>query len=941
MAGNLVNALYAPIVPTFAKAFPNNTDAVVYFSYSPLNDSTAVQKIHVTVVNQLNNENALNTITGVEIYDATNPKGNATSIGYDEKFGMYYVVIQRSKLKGNTWNINQYYKVQLRLDKTQGGSYANDKTKAQYLQNNLLNFSEWSTVCLLRPITAPTIKLTGLITKGSGGLTPAFNKGIVPINGRVNFKTTSETETLQYYKIEILPRNEKTVVYSTGNIYTGDLVDPNNINYKLNLQGLDTDNTRNFTLRLTITTKNQYSVSTEYDFDIADFIEMTDFHPAGVNDDVNDKSIRVKIDNDEGIVSFRFINDVAIYGNLYIKRSSSISNFKDWESIHEEHVSDTVDMTITDNTVGSHIWYRYSIQLENSTGGLSQVYYTDLVFPEFYDAFLTRQNTQLPLRYDFKVSSVQPVVNRSKVDTLGGKYPKFTENAVLNYKQFSVNGVMSAEGDYGQKFLSKSKYFGSDDYANYRVYLSKNNVESVFRNDVVPWPDNNNTSTLLTTTRNDYFWEREFREEAVKWLNDGEPKLFRSMTEGLIPVMVTDIHLTPKQELGRRLYDFSATMYEIADGHSLAALENLGIINIPKVAESTGTGNGSNQPSQDFRTVTTVGQVYEFYPNDNRNIITTGQIYHNIVDKYNYGGIYSQKEVIPGSISLKNVQIYFHNEPHMFVVSSNNSLQLVTRPTQAQLNSKQIQMGYTFNIVTKDSKTITIFVNERGYYQIPDHLEITSLSFNQYSSNNNPGDRVTVNYLVTYRERNAESSIVSGQSIDRTLIGQYQGVYKPGQYLGETIRAKYNYVTPLYTQRMQYWRGISLDVTPYAVAYIQYRNNTGYTEYVVGPTGILHLLQDFPIIDMCFFGVRLVKQPLNRQKFLAEHEYVVTEEEYDSIEDVKHPKANAVYTINGKSMIYYHDLWVDFDERNDGTGVAAINVEGAINFLGDVVQISY
>ena len=48
MAGNLINSLYAPIVPTFMRAFPNNTDAIVYFSYSPLNDMSLVKKIHVS-----------------------------------------------------------------------------------------------------------------------------------------------------------------------------------------------------------------------------------------------------------------------------------------------------------------------------------------------------------------------------------------------------------------------------------------------------------------------------------------------------------------------------------------------------------------------------------------------------------------------------------------------------------------------------------------------------------------------------------------------------------------------------------------------------------------------------------------------------------------------------------------------------------------------------
>lgn len=942
---NLINTLYAPIVPTFMRAFPNNTDAVVYFTYSPLNNINQVKRIHVSLVDQLTNENALKDINGVLIYNAGEDDDH---FGYDVETDMYYVTIPRKDIAGEIWKINQYYKVQLRLDANdEDDPNSSDSAKTAYLLDHQVQFSEWSSVCLIRPILQPSIQLRGLITTGTDSSVPAFNKGIIPINGKVFFGDgdTSETETLQSYVISILPRDEETVLYSTNNIYTGDLLNPNDINYRLDMQGIDTSTYTGFTLRLTITTKNQYMMSTDFSFNIMDFIEMTDFHPVGVNDDPQDQELRVSVDNDQGIASFRFINDVAIYGILYVKRSSSMSNFTKWETIYESKVADVIDLTITDNTVGSHIWYRYSIQLENSVGGLSQLYYTNIFFPEFYDAFLTRQDMHLPLRYDFKISNMRPIVNRSKIDTLGNKYPKFAENAVLDYKQFTIGGVISAEGDYHQSFLNKRSYYGSN-YDNYRVYLAQNDVKDLVRNDVEGFL-NERSWTYLTTTQDDWFWEREFREEVIKWLNDGEPKLFRSMTEGLMPVMITDVSLTPKSQLGRRLYDFTATMYEIADGHSLETLEALGIITIPKITQtlgsgSTGGGGGGEQPPEDFRYVTTIGQVYEFYPTSNNNIITSGEIYNSIMDKYNSGGIYSQREAF--DIYIKNVQIYFHNDPRMFVISSNNNVQLITTPTAAQLNNKQIQMGYTFQLQTSDSAGwTTIFVNERGYYQIPENLNVTGLAFNQYTdtATGRIGDKVTVNYVVVYKERAAAGTIISGQTVDRSLVGQYQGVYRPNQYLGEVIRAKYNYVTELYTQRMQYWRGISIDVTPYAVAYIRYYNEKNYNEYLVGQTGTMNLMSNFPIVDMCFLGRRLVEQPIERQRYLAEHEYVDSKESYSSTNEIKRPKANTLYNIDGKDMIYYHNTWANFEKKNDGTGIAAVNVEGAINFIGDVIQITY
>lgn len=945
MAGNLVSSLYAPIVSTFQRAFPNTEDATVYFTYSPLNNIDLIQKIHISVVNQKTNENALaDTDNGILIYEAVSD--GAYVVNYDPSMEMYYVNIPASALKSKSWNINQFYKVQLRLDGNEDGIYSTTKEKTAYLTDpeKQNKFSEWSTVTLLRPILPPTLALRDFIVEGNVK-SPSYNKGIIPISGQVIFGNglnSGETETLQSFVINVYPSTDKDkIVLTSGRVYTGDSLNPNEINYKLDVQTIDTEETVHFYFEIILTTKNQYVFSETFSFEIADYVNLTDFNPVGVNADPSNYNLLVTVNNEEGIASFRFRNFSAVYGNLYIKRSSSVSNFKDWESIWEGRVSDTLDMTITDNTIGSHIWYRYSLQMESNSGAMSQVYYTNIFFPEFYDAFLTRQDKQLPLRYDFKVSSVRPIVNRTKIDTLGGKYPKFAENAVLNYKQFSITGTISAEGDWHQLFLNKRNFYGNQ-YNDYRVWVSENKVPELVRNDSKDWIDT--AGNYLTTTQNDWFWEREFREAAVAWLNDGEPKLFRSMTEGIMPVMITDINLTPKQQLDRMLYDFSATMYEVEDGHSLSTLDSLGIIDIPYITDTANGDIGGGQPSVDYRTITTIGQLYKYYPLSSNDIIKSesGGIFKNLESKYNSGGVYTTKKAYDPY--LKNVKIQFHNEPHIFLVQADGKLQLITTPTADQIRDKKIQLGYVFNLQTSSSSGYQeIFVNSRGYYQIPNNLNVTGISFPQYS---NPAlgdyqDQITIDYILVYKETAREGTIVSGQSLDHTLIGQYQDVYQPNQFLGEKIRAKYNYITKDYTQRMQYWRGICLDVTPYSVVHLKYNNQAQYYDYIVGSTGVLHLMKDFIVDDMCFLGRRMTQQPIERQKFLSEHEFVRTGVIASSIEEITKPMHNSVYTIGNEEKIYINSQWYDFTDSGDGTGIAAVEVEGAINFLGDVVQITY
>jgi hypothetical protein len=60
-------------------------------------------------------------------------------------------------------------------------------------------------------------------------------------------------------------------------------------------------------------------------------------------------------------------------------------------------------------------------------------------------------------------------------------------------------------------------------------------------------------------------YEQRFKDAAMRFLTDGKPKLFRSPTEGMMIVMLTNVNFTPNKQLGRRVVDFSATVTECAE----------------------------------------------------------------------------------------------------------------------------------------------------------------------------------------------------------------------------------------------------------------------------------------------------------------------------------------------------------------------------------------
>lgn len=889
---------------TFAPAFVNTTSPRIYFSISPFNTAADISRVHISLVNQTTSENALTDATGILISEG---------LQYDTEVGMYYVVVPVDHVKNGTdstgWNYNQFYQLQLRFDSYDGDGILNN---SDYFISHLAYFSEWSEIQLLRPILQPQILLRTFDTN-DGSVTPAFNQGIIPISGKLYFGNenySDETETLQSFYIEVITRDSKDTVLTTETIYTGGNFDINTIFYNLDLSGLDIDNTVQFIMRIHITTSNNYTMYKDYDFDIADYTTEDTWTP----------SIDVSLDNENGIATVVVKNVNTVFGTMYVRRSSSISNFKEWESVWEDSVAGTVDLTVTDNTVGSGIWYQYSVQLQNTAGAMTPVTRSERIFPDFYTAILSRGDKQIGILYNYQISNYKPVVNRQKMDTLGGRYPKFAENAALNYIQFSISGLISSQEDEERLFMNEEDYYG-DRYLDYTIYNEDNDIDENYN----------------------YFWERAFRQELIKWLNDGEPKLYRSKTEGLMVVMLTDISLTPNKTLSRRLYDFSATVYEVQDGNSLSTLDSLGVYDVhTKIDNQSSSGGGGDEPEPEYVVVEKPGQLYSEQVSNmvsGRVDIVANAIMRRLQERY--GGVQSDKN--PSEGYLTNVKIHFESKPHMFI-QTGGGLQLVTDITQYSTEDRQrIQLGYSFEVNnqgTAPSDTMVFFVNQMGYYQIPDTIDVTSLFFPQTD------DIVTVEYIVTYKEKNSSGSVISGTSIQRTLVGQEQGVFDAYQYLGESIRSKYSFVaTGDYYQQMEWWRGICIDVVPYAMVNIQYYNDVDYSTYEIGSTGVLHMLRDTPVQDMCFIGRRMRIVDADRQDFLEGWECVVnTTETGITTADIKHPKINTVYTINGKQQIYYinHEWYsVETMQDKEDSLLAAVPIEGTISYYGNVVRNSY
>lgn len=592
-----LTTIYPPQVGTFMPSFCYNGSAKIWFNISSYDEEKIyqIQYLHVSMIDQRNNRNVFaGKSDNVEVYPQYYPvifngdkEGNNNAnnkMGYDPDKKMYWVQIPPQLLKtAPYYNPGQYYKAQLRFDLTgstnfepSSASYADptdffywdsassnkaDSLKlATYTAANANNFSEWSTGTLLKPILIPTLGLQQFNTSTTKNTNPSTD---VPVAGQLTFTKANgdnniytETEHLSWYKIQVL-NNSKTIVhYDTDKIYPNDgtKISINEINYRIDVSKL-TINT-NYQMRIIYETNNGYRSTTDYPIKVIDYKDNTEV------------TCNKYIDEDIGVIGLNILGfEKYENGYIIVRRSSHYSNFQHWDLIAAYNITGLNSINIVDNTVESMTGYRYQIQYIKDDATIYRPIYVendDILHCDFYGGLLSDGEKTLNITFDLQFSNRTNAVNKAKTDTLGGRYPIFSKNAQLKYHIYSISGTISTE-DNGELFLPKEEVFGTE-YYNKRYNLQP------------PAPHNSECQAIKP--HKDWLYEREYRDAVEEWLDNGKPKLFRSMTEGNIIVMLDTVSMIPNVTLGRRLYSFSATMYEIGNGKDINSIASLGLFDI-------------------------------------------------------------------------------------------------------------------------------------------------------------------------------------------------------------------------------------------------------------------------------------------------------------------------------------------------------------------------
>lgn len=1047
--------LYPPLVESFQNAFVKNENSSnekvrVYFSFSPYEQKINLQGnigITLSIIDYKKNNSIIIVPTKDETILCSSKEmiffGNLASF-YDEEAQQYYVEFPQSSCNFNTGTT---YKIQLRLFKDNANilyntiqSIKNDHTQigweiSRFARENINNFSEWSKASLIKCLSEP-IFVSSLSSRDETNYR-YFQYGLVPIYASLSWKDEREKEkiTSYYLKVEINQNEKRKIIFEKRsdivqsiNGYNGtqieeyiDIPHPEEIkNDEIStiplLEGKDYGIGY---LSLYYKTSNNYNgkLENEVIYMLEDKeskawdntqLEITQNHISGTN--------ILKISND----NFGYIGDInfndpnlgegihqsnldILVGNLYIYRKSSKDNFKKSELMGIYKIdagSDTKEIVINDNTVKSIEVYRYYAQFRRFDGRTLKRKNFELngdinIYEDFYGNFLYRNDKQINLEFNFIISSLTPVVDRAKFDTLGGRYPKFTQNAMLKYKQFSFEGLISSEVELSKTFLNIDKFFtyyndknkveenelykkyylpncsatanifknnendqtewelgkidydnvpnnGSDGWFKNRVNAQNNSIDNseIVENKEVKntinyikehWYDNSSNDLdwhdkYSKRSSYDWLWEREFREELTDWLNDGKPKLFRTMTEGNISVILTDISLTPNATLGRRLYNISGTAYEVGDGENIEDLTQLGIyprveeadvplikdfskneyrlcqcINIPEkwawINDSELSSNNTERYSYYF-------SAEDIAAKQNDWIDISKMEYNKSRNKIEFENIYN----LDGT-SIYNIQLKYYNPPWQ------NSKNYYNFNNDDGLNQNILEIGdngYNFKVNDK-----TVFVGPQAYYQVPEDVNVESFRLNR-------ADSFFTEYIVKEKKTLKEEIIENlDQTVDSYSIGQIESTLYPDEdillkiqednFSLDSNKNLYKCIDKINKLRFEF--------EPYSLFEVKYEHDTESSFIIINESGYLNLM-DKPIdniVSIKYLGRRM--NLVNKKRNLRQFEY------YNN--DFSEEKQGCIY--DGK--IYFNHNWHETAEIN-GMLIAKIPTDGILSYSG-------
>mgnify|MGYP007000557953 CR=1 FL=1 len=966
MATAIINNLYPPIMDTYMPAFDREKECKIYFSLSSFNDREDINDFaQVQVRYQQNNKSALKT----SMYPADIA---LALIQYDKNKKQYYISLKKTSLKNDKFELNVYYKVQIRFMTSdvivpKKVNNFDDAIQQKYAWfndvNNSKNFSEWSKICLIRGIATPIFSFNSFnasTNSNNSEITVINNINFASLVGNMTFtnleKGEKESDRLKSYEIYIYKTNDlETVIYDSGIQFPQAI---NSINEKIKYQFEDETY---YKIKIEYLTAERYSGKIFLDFYV--------YNQYKENDKIIDEcKILCQLDNEEGRMKISLTNldkfiALTFNGDLVFRRSSQESNFQLWEDI--QLVKNSFLHKLVAHNVSTFVWYDYTIE----SGQLYQYEVQKIIYDEngnekrrgfakknesyklqvdLENGFLTTYDNQLKIKFNPQVSNFSKTVVENKVDTIGSKYPYFYRNAQVGYKTFSLSGTIHSLIDENYIFLNKNNYkmFYEDSLLQSNSYFEHNNNEEKKISDSTKTIIEENVDLDRKYLYGDYYedfqiaaggefdiyrdynYERRFREKVLEFLTDGKPKLFRSATEGNILVRLMNINFSPNQTLGRLIYDFSATAYEINECN----LDNYMTYNIHKLIYDNTYYKAYTYSDNDLKKV---GEVIFNTNNitDIYNIIKEKCIFRKafIENKQEVLYEYSLKQIDWIDISFPTTEPYAESgvdESSLLYTNENNNRLSFEENIDG---SSFPYIGYVVNINGND-----IFIPQyRSYYITKEELDGGFSSISVPEDKDMSNKNIKILYKATLN-RVAVSDFSIREKIRQMYlkvgVGQLWGALESDTEIISKILSLYKKETRTSFANIIKVKKLYLEGTPGAYFY-KIRANGNKEYYELNGTGQLELnYGEESLSNFTFCGFKLYKAKSPIQMHEQEY-YIPNLRTFDSIKEISNPRNNYVYNVAGIKKIYYLGHWCNFEELNENEGLAKYKDEVIIYYL--------
>lgn len=597
---------YPPIMPTSIPTFIIKTNPRIYFQISAYMNADSINAdiVQVAVKKQNNNSSAIKTKlnNGSDIYVTSLKKD---TVGYYIELNQYLI----------DFAIDNYYKVQIRfLNASQRTSISDFQTNI----NNYLDYlSEWSSVCLIRPIAKPRIVLDIFDALPNVAHVVLYTSSL-NFAGVLKFNDTNEIEVLESYQYTLYEGNKYQVTTASKQIWQSDVIfnSFDEVNTLKGSIGYNCKHGITYLLKIDYTTNGGYSQSQQYLFSIAEADSNPTPEIAAVakrNIEKNCHQIIFKIDP---------IINSSKNVHLILKRSSNDSDFQYWDDLQHFYYQEDVgiDRTIYNDFLIEHgKVYQYQFVTEDNAGFRSEPRIvrcsseesTSVMgcstsndnIAEGYSLLCELKNMsligsdteQFEIKYDSSISNYQYTVVESKTDTLGGKYPFVRRNGDTYYRQFAIGGLIThlCEKEFLDEFeenISKLSSIGNggsylDELRDRREKYIYHNLNSnstgrlTYNEHFYSQEDGSGVLHHKVSETTDDILEKYYREVIIDFLYKNKVRLYRSPTEGNILVKLTGISLTPKKEIDNIVYNFSATAIEV-DEYNVQNCIKYGIHNL-------------------------------------------------------------------------------------------------------------------------------------------------------------------------------------------------------------------------------------------------------------------------------------------------------------------------------------------------------------------------